>query len=203
MAFQNCAYDLSTRLWDRERTNGARGSNHRIILKLRRVSSDRKVYKNRAVAVAVPWSSLRNQLRTHNNNSSCGAITHPEKKLGYLGAPDPPLCDRCISTFCATKRDSCMASSRERRPPVPTAGVRMNDRCSESALAVARSALAPTRSSRTSNECVLSSVDWAVLSQTFSRLATPTICEFSLAVHITHSRHTPRAPAWRNGPYTY
>jgi len=52
-----------------------------------------------AVAVAVLWSSLRNQLRTHNNNSSCGAVTQPDEKLGYLGASDPPLCGRCISTL--------------------------------------------------------------------------------------------------------
>ena len=48
--------------------------------------------------MAVLWSSLRNQLRTHNNNSSCGAVTQPDEKLGYLGASDPPLCGRCIST---------------------------------------------------------------------------------------------------------
>ena len=40
--FQNRAYDLSTRLWGRERTNGARGTHHRIILKFRIFSSDRK-----------------------------------------------------------------------------------------------------------------------------------------------------------------
>ena len=40
---QNRAYDLSTRLWGRERANGARGTHHRIILKFRIFSSDRKV----------------------------------------------------------------------------------------------------------------------------------------------------------------
>ena len=48
--------------------------------------------------MAVLWSSLRNQLRTHNNDSSCCAVTQSDEKLGFLGASGPPLCGRCIST---------------------------------------------------------------------------------------------------------
>ena len=48
--------------------------------------------KSQAVAVAVQCAALRNQHQTRNNGNSCGAITQPGEKLGYLGASNPLLC---------------------------------------------------------------------------------------------------------------
>jgi len=48
--------------------------------------------KSQAVAVAVQCSVLRNQHQTRDNSNSCGAITQPDEKLGYLGASNPLLC---------------------------------------------------------------------------------------------------------------
>ena len=42
--------------------------------------------KSQAVAVRVQGYALRNQHQTRNNRNSCGAITQPDEKLGYLGA---------------------------------------------------------------------------------------------------------------------
>ena len=57
--------------------------------------------KSQAVAVAVLCSALHNQHQTRNNSNSCGAITQPDEKLGYLGASNPLLC--VIGVFLQTK----------------------------------------------------------------------------------------------------
>ena len=44
------------------------------------------------MAEAVQCTVLRNQHQTRNNSNSCGAITQPDEKLGYLGASNPLLC---------------------------------------------------------------------------------------------------------------